>query len=206
MPDSRVPVNPGKVDWAGENPGIYLRDVDDGPWVTLAVFFRVVTSPHGRGHGMLILDQPETGKGWPDARNLCITDNEALIKYIVRDYVSGFPSFRGKPGLAAMTYLPLTEVRAEGDPRTSYSEIVRSGDVTARMNWSDTQEPFGVEVGPKDSATGKHDMYSLFFEAREASIEVNGERLSGKVSTRQFFGKTMSTAFLAFCETWVKPA
>ena len=62
-----------------------------------------------------------------------------------------------------------------------------------------------VEVTPENSATGKHDMYSLFFEARQAKIEVNGVRLSGNVSTRQFFGKTMSTAFLAFSETWAKP-
>lgn len=206
MTEQRVAVNPGTVDWSGENPGIYLRDVDDGPWVTLGVFFRVVMSPYGRGHAMLVLDEPDTGKGWPDARNFIVNDNEDLTRYLIRDYVSGFPSFRGKPGLEAMTYAPLETVACAGDPRTAYSETVTAEGLTAAMTWSDTAEPMAVEVTPETSATGRHDMYSLFFEAREARIEVNGDRLSGSVSTRQFFGKTMSTAFLAFSETWVRPA
>ena len=40
----------GTVDWSGENPGISLKENPDGPFVTLASFFRVVLSPHGRGH------------------------------------------------------------------------------------------------------------------------------------------------------------
>ena len=206
MAEQRVAVNPGTVDWSGENPGIYLRDVDDGPWVTLGVFFRVVMSPYGRGHAMLVLDEPDTGKGWPDARNFIVNDNEDLTRYLIRDYVSGFPSFRGKPGLEAMTYAPLETVACAGDPSATYSETVTAEGLTAAMTWSDTMEPMAVEVTPETSATGRHDMYSLFFEAKEARIEVNGERLSGNVSTRQFFGKTMSTAFLAFSETWVRPA
>lgn len=206
MAEQRVPVNPGIVDWSGENPGIYLRDVDDGPWVTLGVFFRVVLSPHGRGHAMLVLDEPDTGKGWPDVRNFIVTENEELTRYLIRDYVSGFPSFRDKPGLEAMSYVPLDTVACDGDPQSEYTETVTAADLTARMTWSDTMEPMAVEVTPENSATGKHDMYSLFFEASAAKIEVNGDRLSGNVSTRQFFGKTMSTAFLAFSETWAKPA
>jgi len=43
-------VFPGTVEWSGENPGISLKDRPDGPFVALASFFRVVLSPHGRGH------------------------------------------------------------------------------------------------------------------------------------------------------------
>ncbi len=65
--------------------------------------------------------------------------------------------------------------------------------------------PFAVEVGPENAPTGAHDMYNLFFEARDASITVNGEALAGRVVDRLFFGRTMSTAFLALSETWVTP-
>ena len=205
MAEQRVAVNLGVVDWSGENPGIYLRDTDDGPWVTLSVFFRVVLSPFGSGHAMLVLDEPDTGKGWPDVRNFIVNDNEELTRYLIRDYVSGFPSFRDKSGLEAMSYVPLDTVACAGDPQSEYTETVTAHDLMARMTWSETMEPMAVEVTPENSATGKHDMYSLFFEARQAKIEVNGDRLSGNVSTRQFFGKTMSTAFLAFSETWAKP-
>jgi hypothetical protein len=49
-------------------------------------------------------------------------------------------------------------------------------------------------------------MYSVFLEAASAEICINGTALAGKVASRQFFGRTMSTAFLAFSETWVTPA
>ena len=62
MAEQRITVNPGIVDWSGENPGIYLRDEAEGPWVTLGVFFRVVLSPFGIGHAMLVLDEPNTSK------------------------------------------------------------------------------------------------------------------------------------------------
>ena len=32
----------GTVEWSGENPGISLKEVPDGPFVVLASFFRVV--------------------------------------------------------------------------------------------------------------------------------------------------------------------
>lgn len=44
-----MPAYPGTVDWSGENPGMYLKETQDGPFVTLLSFFRVVVSPHGRG-------------------------------------------------------------------------------------------------------------------------------------------------------------
>jgi hypothetical protein len=48
-------------------------------------------------------------------------------------------------------------------------------------------------------------MYSVFLEAGSAEIRLNGTDLPGAVGRRQFFGRDMSTAFLAFSETWVTP-
>jgi hypothetical protein len=48
-------------------------------------------------------------------------------------------------------------------------------------------------------------MYSVFLEAKSAEVVVNGASLAGTVQERQFFGRRMSTAFLAFSETWVTP-
>ena len=39
-------------------------------------FFRIVYSPHGMGHGVVLLDEPNSEKGLPDAINFCISDNE----------------------------------------------------------------------------------------------------------------------------------
>ena len=48
----KSPIHPGKVDWTGDNPGIYLKDHQDGTWTSLATFFRIFYSPHGMGHGV----------------------------------------------------------------------------------------------------------------------------------------------------------
>ena len=201
----RTAINPGKVAWSGDNPGIYLKDDPEGDWRSLAVFFRVVCSPHGRGHAMVVLEAPDEAKGYPEVRNLCVTDNEPLLAYLIEDYLSKFPSFSGRPGLAAMTHLPLERVETLGDLAGEYSEVVASGEVTLAMTWKQMGEPFFVEVGPEKSATGAHDMYSLFLEAKDAEITVNGAALAGRVADRVFFGRPMSTAFLAFSETWVTP-
>ena len=63
-------VFPGKVEWSGENPGISLKEAPDGPFVALASFFRVVLSPHGRGHALVFAtsDRPvRSARGWSAA-------------------------------------------------------------------------------------------------------------------------------------------
>jgi hypothetical protein len=202
----RVPINPGLVEWSGDNPGIYLKDAPDGPFVTLSLFFKVVLSPHGRGTAMLILGAPEDARGWPHAPNVFITDNQALARYLIDDFVVNMPTFRGKAGLKAASFLPLTAASTTGDSRSRHTERVQSHDLVAEMTWDALGAPFAVEVNADQSATGTHEMYSIFVEAKAASVTLAGKPLGGRVVNRQLFGRTISTAFLAFSETWVKPA
>lgn len=202
----RTPVNPGTVEWTGENPGIYLKESPDSDWTTLGIFFRVALSPHGRGHTMIVLERPDLAAGYPEVANLCLTDNDALTQYLVENFMAKFPTFKGKAGLTSMSRLPLTSVNTGGDMKISYSETAIGDGVEIAMTWKHLGEPFAAEVTKDKSATGEHEMYSVFFEAGDAFISVNGRTLAGHVASRQFFGRTMSTAFLAVSETWVKPA
>ena len=129
------PIHPGRVAWTGENPGIYLKEQQDGPWTGLATFFRITWSPFGRGKGVLVLDRPNVEKGPPEAWNFCISDNEELANYLVVEFFSKFASFRVSPGINAISYLPLTEARREGDCLRSYAEIVKSKDFEVVMTW-----------------------------------------------------------------------
>ncbi len=203
---TRIAINPGKVDWSGENPGIYLKTDESGDYSALALFFRVVLSPHGRGHAALVLGAPDTATGWPDASNLIVTDNQAMMRWIVDGWVRHMPTFRGRPGLEAMTWLDCDRVeKTPADIRTRYSEKLIGPDVTVEMVWREMGPPIPVEVTAANSATGAHEMYSVFLEAASADILIDGLALPGKVASRTFFGRTMSTAFLAFSETWVTP-
>lgn len=201
----RPAMNPGKVDWSGENPGMYLKETADGPFVTLVSFFRVVTSPHGRGHAAFILQDPH-GDGRQSARpNLCITDNEPLAQYVRDGFVVNFGAFKGASGLKSCRTVPGWDFMASGDGRSVHVEWFRSTVGQVSLTWRELSAPFLVELGKDKSATGRHEMFSLFVDARAVDISINGRsEVAGKPFPREFAGKRdSSTAFLALSETWV---
>lgn len=203
---TRVSINPGRVEWSGENPGIYLKEEPNADYSALALFFRVVLSPYGRGHAAIVLGAPNTSSGWPEVPNFIMTDNQRLMRWVVHGWVRKMPTFVGKAGLDAMTWLDCDGVsKSPGDITSRYSETLRGSGVTLEMIWRDMGPPIPVEVTAENSATKEHEMYSVFLEAGAAEIAINGTTLPGAVADRQIFDRTMSTAFLAFSETWVTP-
>jgi hypothetical protein len=197
-------VFPGTVEWSGENPGIMLKETPDGPFVALASFFRVVLSPHGRGHAMVLLQSPQDANPPAERGNVCLYDNEPLARYLVADFVSHFGAFKGLAGLDGLKYRKLDSVEASGDPASSYSETVEAGDLSVRLTWSGLGKPFCFALPPDKSATGKHHMPSLFVGCRDAMVTVNGRDLPGKPARREIAGQTITTAMLAFSETWIR--
>ena len=198
------PVNPGKVEWSGENPGIYLKDDEDN-WKTLAVFFKVVTSPLGGGTGVLVLGAPFQALAFPAANNVCVTDNQPLMQWLIANFVSRFASFGGAQALGCLPYLPATSFTTTAERAKFHQESISGSGVEIVMRWEDLAEPFAVDVAPAMSATGQHQMYSVFVEARRGTITMNGAPLPGKIIQRNFLDRRMSTAFLAFSETWITP-
>lgn len=190
----------GTVDWSGENPGISLKETPDGPFVALASFFRVVLSPHGQGHALVLLESPQDANA---AGNVCYHDNEALARYLIAGFVSNFGAWKGLPGLAGIKYQKAESFKSSGDPLSSYSETVKAGDTTVVLNWSGLGKPFCFALPPDKSATGRHHMPSLFVGCQDATITINGRKLAGKPVPREVAGHGISTAMLAFSETWI---
>jgi hypothetical protein len=195
---------PGTVDWSGENPGISLKTAPDGPFVTLASFFRVVLSPHGRGHALVLLQSPQDAKPAPERPNICFHDNEKLARYLISDFVSHFGAWKGQAGLSTIKYRRLDRVESAGDPTKRYSETVKAGKTVVKLTWSGLGKPFCFAFPPDKSATGRHHMPSLFVGCQDATITVNGRKLPGKPVPREIAGQTITTAMLAFSETWIK--
>jgi hypothetical protein len=193
-------VFPGTVDWSGENPGISLKERPDGPFVTLASFFRVVLSPHGRGHALVLLESPQEAS----AKNVCYHDNEKLARYLVSDFVSHFGAWKGLAGLQNLAYRKLDRVETSGDASSTYVETVRAGDTTVALSWGGLGKPFCFALPPDKSATGRHHMPSLFVSSDDPTVTVNGRRLPGKPAHREMAGQTIATAMLAFSETWIR--
>lgn len=196
------PINfAGTVEWSGENPGISLKESADGPFVTMASFFRVVLSPHGAGHALVLLQAPQDGSA---ATNVCYHNNEKLARYLVSDFVSNFGAFKGLPGLKGLTYRKLDSVAAGGDPASTYTETVKAAGETIELKWMGLGKPFCFALPPDKSATGRHYMPSLFVGCQDAQVTINGRKLPGKPIPREIAGNKISTAMLAFSETWIK--
>lgn len=195
---------PGTVEWTGENPGISLKEDPSGPFTTLASFFRVMLSPHGRGHALVLMLSPGEEAPPADRANVCYTDNEPLARWLVAEYVSHFGAWRGLAGLKGLQYRKLDSVRTSGDAITSYSETIRAADTTVALTWSGLGKPFCFALPPANSATGKHHMPTLFVGCDKASVTVNGRVRPGTPIPREIAGQSISTAMLAFSETWIR--
>ena len=199
----RPPINPNTVDWSGENPGITLKDGPDGDTTCLVSYFRVVVSPHGPGHAAFVLTDP-LKKGGGEAVNACYTDNEPLARYLQDNFLVHFGAWKGIPALEGLPIRPATGFTHQGDHKTAWTERITGDGVDVTLTWSQLEEPFVVEYLKEQSATGGHEMFSLFVPARAAEVVANGVRGRGAPTDRDQFGKRGSTAFLAFSETWVK--
>lgn len=201
----RLPVNPGTVEWSGENPGMYLKETPEGPFVTLISFFRVLLSPHGRGHAAFVFLDPHGAGKAPGKPNLCITDNEPLARYLKHNFVTYFAPFRGIPALQNCRFEPGSCFVNSGDVRRSYTEHFwnsTSGKVS--LTWEPLGEVFFVEMPKERSATGQHEMFSLFVNASGVQVSIDGRGVAGRPVPRDVAGKASSTAFLALSETWVR--
>jgi hypothetical protein len=201
---TRPTINPGTVDWSGENPGMYLKQTADGPFVTLISFFRVVVSPHGKGHAAFILQDPRGNGKNADKPNLCLTDNEPLAAYVRDNFVAYFGAFKGSPALSSLRVEPAWDFVASGDGATTHTEWFRSTVGQVSLTWEKLGLPFIVEMPKDKSATGRHEMFSLFVDCPSVRVSINGKGVAGRPFPREFAGKKdSSTAFLAFSETWV---
>ncbi len=192
---------PGTVEWSGENPGISLKLDPNGPFTTMASFFRVILSPHGRGHALVLAPKP----GEASAENVVLTDNEPLARWLVGNYMAHFAAWRGLPSVPALRYLKADSVVSGGDPTSRYTETVVGSGLTVELAWGGLGKPFCFAHPPENSATGAHWMPSLFIGCETATITVNGTLMPGQPVPRMVAGHPISTAMLAFAETWVRP-
>lgn len=197
-------VRKGKVDWTGDNPPIYLKTDVNGDWSTLSLFFRINASDYGRGHMILVIQDPYKDEPG-DAVRLCVTDNEPLARYLIDGFVRKFGLFRpAQKALDALQIIPGAKFSTEADYPRHVTEIATWGDRTVAMRWNDVGEMFAVAQPPRDSQTGKHEMFSVFQPAQSAAVIVDGRQLPGQTVERDFFDRRAQSAALAHSESWIQ--
>jgi hypothetical protein len=197
------PVLSGKVEWTGENPGIFLKEHPAGAYTALATFFRLCITPFGPGHMLLVLLDVDRIAPDDHAR-FCVSDNPPMAEWLRDQFVREFSFFREVSGLEGIPVTEGNSFRCTGDARREWREEIQWGSHRVVLSWGNLGEPFAVAFRPEHSATGRHTMHSVFVPAWEATIEMDGRRARGKPAPRDLFGRPHSTALLAFSETWVR--
>ena len=201
MPD---PIRSGAVEWTGDNPFIYLKEDPERDWSALSLFFRITASQHGVGHAMLVLEDPN---GVDDrATRRLLTDNLPLAEYLLGSFVKRFVLFRPFQGWEQLEVVEDARFSTDAGDRNWLEHATSAdGSLTAAMRWSGLGTPTAVDLAPTMSATGEHEMFSVFRTAESASVEIDGRALAGHTIERDFLNSRSQSAALALSETWVNP-
>jgi hypothetical protein len=188
------PVDPNEVLMTGENSFIRLS-ADGGKTLTdRTSHWRVLWCPAGGGHVLFIQSSLTDGK------IRVYSDNIAVARWLQKTIESVlFPAF-------ADTSLPVISAAFErhGGPWSSATETIVAADARIVMSWYDCLEPFVLNAPPgfNNRPIG---VFSTFFPARAAQLELNGRVATGSPWLEMRGDRQGSSATLAWSETWVKP-
>ncbi len=186
--------DPNEVRMTGENSFLRLSTGADGNETTRASHWRVLLSPGGSGHALLLKSEVTDG-------NVRIySDNIAMTRWLQEEIESMlFPEF-------ADTDLPVIDAVFSkfGDTATYWTESVESAEDSVLLTWYDFMEPF-VNTAPPGAMGRPLGVYSTFIPARKAQLTFNGTVAAGAPvhQTRDEWDAT--SACLALSETWVRP-
>ena len=191
---AQSPVDPNEVLMTGENSFIRLSADGGKSHTTRVSHWRVLWCPAGAGHAMFI-QSPLTQKAVR-----IYSDNIAVARWLQRNVETLlYPAF-------ADVSIPAIDAQFEraGDPRSTTVETVTSSTEHVVLTWYDCMDPFILTMAP--GMGGRPiGVFSTFFPAKSAQIEVNGEFAPDSVWLEMRGDRQSSSACLAWSESWVKP-
>ena len=201
-----TPIHPGRVAWTGENPGILLKEDPDGPWSSMALFFRIFWSPKGRGTALLLYQNPNVAESLPAVHNIMLSDNQPMAQFLLDTFIGKLAAFAEAPAFSVLQHVAITESYAQGDPHERYSEIIKADEISIELNWGGLGKPVALELPAELTGGKEHEAYNVLVESTEPEIWLNGSLLPGKTAPRVQAGIETTSAFLYFSETWIDPS
>ncbi len=188
------PVDPNEVLMTGENSFIRLSG-DGGKTLTdRCSHWRVLWCPGGAGHALFMQSTLTDGKV------RVYSDNISVARWLQKTIETLlYPAF-------ADASLPVVDAKfvRHGGPPSAATETIVAADARIVMSWYDCIEPFVLNAPPgfNNRPIG---VFSTFFPARSAQLELNGRVATGSVWPEMRGDRQGSSATLAWSETWVKP-
>lgn len=187
----------------GENPALTLYRPGTDAIVAVAGYWRCVYSPHGAGEVVLVWVDP-AGSGLGDnAPQAIYSDNLPMARYIVATFNQHFPEFGGL-GFGERAPQPARIVwRQEG--ADSYRAVCEAGTRTIELAWREILDRKLLLYPDFPCGPQRFDLSTVLCPCGDASLTVDGRAIAGGVRAQRDGASPQSSAFLAFCETWVGP-
>jgi hypothetical protein len=192
MPQTRPVV------FAGENPVLTLYRPDGDQAVAGASLWRCTFSEEGAGYALILWADP-ANSGLDDRTITGIyADNVELARMVWTNFNQHFGSFQNR-GIESVAPRAARFVEDAGGRR--YHRITcSSGTRTIELLWQDVQDVFhNASTATYGGTTWQ--ITNVVCPCAWGSIVVDGTPVAGEV--RQTGGSFQSSAFLAFCESWV---
>ena len=189
-----APVDPTNVLMTGENSFIRLSPEGGKTQSDRLSHWRVLWCPAGTGHALFMQST------LIDGQVRIYGDNPAVARWLQRTLETFiYPVFADEtiPVIGA-------EFARGGDPRSAAWETVNSAVEKIRMTWYDCVAPFVLTMAPGTN-NRPIGVFSTFFPARSAQVEINGMVATNKPWPEMRGDRQSSSACLAWSETWVKP-
>jgi hypothetical protein len=179
----------------GENSFIRLSHDGGATLAARLSHWRVLWCPSGAGH-VLFVQSELTG----DTPRI-YSDNAAVARWLQRTIETYlFPAF-AEPGLPIHT----ASFSRSGGPGSSATEIIEGATDRIVMTWYDFLASFVLTMPPGTPPERPIGVFSTFFPAQGAQVEVNGTALGGSAWLEMRGDRQSSSACLALSETWVTP-
>lgn len=188
------PVDPNHVLMTGENSFIRLSPDAGKTQSDRVSHWRVLWCPAGAGHALFVQS------ALTDGRVQIYSDNIAVARWLQQTIETLlFPAF-------ADTAIPVVDAAFErrGGPWSTATETIAASGARITLSWYDCLEPFVLHMPPgfNNRPLG---VFSTFFPARAAQLEINGRVATASVWPEMRGDRQASSACLAWSETWVKP-
>lgn len=187
-------VDPNDVLMTGENSFIRLSKDGGATQSDRVSHWRVLWCPAGAGHALFVQSELTQGKV------KIYGDNIAVVRWLQKNIESLlYPAFADEK-------LPVMDAdfSRSGGAQSTATETVIASNAEITLNWYDFVAPLILTVPPgfNNRPIG---VFSTFFPARSAQIEMNGEFASGQPWPEMRGDRQATSACLAWSESWVKP-
>ncbi len=189
-----TPVDPNDPIMTGENSFIRLSHDAGKTQSDRYSHWRVLWCPAGAGHALFMQSELTAGKV------KIFSDNVAVARWLQRNIETLlFPAFADeKVAIVSADFM------RHGDAQSSAIETVTSSENEITLTWYDFIAPL-VLTQPPGFNNRPIGVFSTFFPARAAQVEMDGDVTTGLPWEEMRGDRKSSSACLAWSETWVKP-